>query len=56
MAKDKDSSYRDKLGPIPAEHFDNDPAPPENVDKKPGSLYDKVSKDIDAAKKKISGA
>jgi hypothetical protein len=52
MAKDKDSGYRDKLGPIPAEHFDNDPAPPENIDKSEGSLYDRLNKKIETDKKK----
>ena len=52
MAK-KPEPYHDKLGPLPPEHFDNDPAPP--GDKPPAgmeSLHDEVAKRIADSKPK----
>jgi hypothetical protein len=40
-----------KLGPIPPSHFDNDPAPPDESDTAPGSIYDNLKK-AEAQKKK----
>ena len=42
--------YDSKLGPIPPDHFDNDIPFDPNVDKSPGSLYDRANKQIDKNK------
>jgi len=39
--------YRDKLGPIPPEHWDNDLPFDPNIDTSPGSLYDEIMRRID---------
>ena len=45
------AEYRDKIGKLPPEHFEND-YPPTPVDKGKGSLYEKISEHIEANKKK----
>lgn len=47
MKEKADSKERSKLGPIPAEAFDNDPPYDPDVDKSPGSLYEKINRQID---------
>ena len=45
MATKPKADYDSKLGPIPPEHFDNDP-PFKEVDTSKGSLYDAVNEHI----------
>ena len=48
MNKPPKCEYRSKLGPIPPDHFDNDPPfkPDSEIDMAPGSLYDHLGKRI----------
>lgn len=39
--------YRSKVGPIPADHFENDPEYDDSIDRSPGSLYDRISRKLD---------
>jgi hypothetical protein len=48
MTKPK-TDYESKLGPIPPDHFDNDPLFDPDVDKSDGSLYERTKKRIDEA-------
>lgn len=55
MKTKADSKERSKLGPIPAEAFDNDPVYDPNVDKEPGSLYAKITAQIDKRRSPAAG-
>jgi hypothetical protein len=47
--------FRDKFGRvIPLSHFENDPPPGDDVDTSPGSMYDRLGKIVEEAKKKIA--